>query len=100
MNRSLFLVTRFHESAWDHSKPLEQQPEWQAHADYMDALADEGFIVLGGPIVGTDDVLLIIRASSPEEIEKRLADDVWTRRGLLTTREIHPWQLRLGRLPG
>ena len=36
---------------YDLSRPLEEQSGWQGHADFMDELADAGFIVLGGPLV-------------------------------------------------
>ena len=34
---------------YDHGRPLEEQPGWEAHAAFMDALVDAGFVVLGGP---------------------------------------------------
>jgi hypothetical protein len=36
--------------AWDMAQDIEGQPEWTAHAEFMDALAGDGFIVLGGPV--------------------------------------------------
>lgn len=35
---------------WDHSRGRREQPGWSEHAAFMDALAEEGFVVLGGPI--------------------------------------------------
>jgi hypothetical protein len=64
----------------------------------MDDLHARGFAALVGPLEGTRDALLILRAASPAEIEDRLAADPWTRSGLLITRQISPWQLRLGSL--
>ena len=64
----------------------------------MNALAKEGFVVLGGPLEGTSDVLLIIRAGSPDEIRSRLAQDPWAIGDLLRIARITPWVLRLGSL--
>jgi hypothetical protein len=64
----------------------------------MNALHREGFVVLGGPLEGTPDVLLIARANDADEIRARLADDSWTRNGLLRLERIVPWTLRLGAL--
>ena len=50
---------------------------WRAHADFMNELVAEGFILLGGPLEGTRDVLLIVRAENEAEVEARLAPDVW-----------------------
>ena len=35
---------------WDHSRARREQAGWSEHAAFMDALAEEGFVVLGGPI--------------------------------------------------
>jgi len=64
----------------------------------MDALSAERFAALVGPLEGTRDALLILRASSASEIVERLAADPWTGNGLLITTQISPWQLRLGSL--
>ena len=94
----IFAVTRSLGSAWNYSLPLEQQDDWPAHADFMNALHAEGFVLLGGPLEGTSDVLLIIRASDANEIHVRLAADSWTAKDLLRIRQIVPWVVRLGSL--
>ena len=95
----LFAVIRTRGKAWQASLPLEAQSQWDTHARFMDALVREGFVVLGGPLEGTDDVLLIVRASSFDEIVDRLQGDPWTSTGLLRLQRIAPWRLRLGSLP-
>ena len=99
MNRGLFLVNEMHGPQYQSSKPLEEQEDWDAHAEFMDALAAEGFVPLGGPIVGTPDVLLIMRARDEAEIRNRLAADPWQKKDLLRIVSIKAWQLRLGKLP-
>ena len=72
--KHLFAVIRERGPAWDDSRPLlEQQDGWHAHAEFMDALAAEGFVLVAGPLEGTRSVLLIILA------------------------EVREWRLRLGR---
>ena len=94
----VFAVLRSRGPAWDDSKPLEGQIDWAAHAAFMDELFDQRFAALVGPLEGTRDALLILRASSESEIGDRLALDPWTWNGLLITKQISPWQLRLGSL--
>jgi uncharacterized protein YciI len=96
--RRVFAVLRSRGAAWDDSKPLEGQVHWDAHAAFMDDLFERGFAALVGPLEDTRDALLIVRASSPDEIVERLALDPWTTNGLLTTTQIRRWQLRLGTL--
>ncbi len=97
--RKLFVVIRTHGSAWQHDKPLEEQPGWAAHAAFMDALGEEGFVVLVGPMDGTDDALIIARAHNAQEIVTRMEADPWSPMDMLRTTRIAPWQLRIGSLP-
>ena len=94
----LFAVMRSRGLAWNHSLPLEQQADWPGHANFMNALHAEGFVLLGGPLEGTSDVLLIIRANDANEIHARLSADSWTGKDLLRIKQILPWTLRLGSL--
>ena len=94
--QQLFAVIRTRGPAWQDSRPLESQADWTPHASFMNALAKEGFVILGGPLEGTSDVLLVIRATSADEIRSRLAEDPWTGTDLLRITRIVPWTLRLG----
>ena len=97
--KELFAVILSHGTAWQASRSLEEQEDWEAHRSFMNALEKEGFVVLGGPLKGTDDVLLIFRATSSGEIVDRLSADPWHRRDLLRVSRVTPWDLRLGSLP-
>jgi uncharacterized protein YciI len=96
--KRLFAVTRTCGASWKPGHPLERQDEWTSHAAFMNALQAEGFVVLGGPLESTPDVLLIIRAKDAEEIRSRLAADSWSRNGLLLIKQIAPWTIRLGKI--
>jgi uncharacterized protein YciI len=95
----LFAVVRTQGEALRPSASLENQPNWEAHASFMNGLQQEGFVVLGGPLDDTPDVLLIVRAINADEIVERLAADPWTGQDLLRISRISPWTLRLGALP-
>lgn len=95
----LFAVIRRRTERWDKERPLEEQPAWRSHADFMNALEEDGFALLAGPLEdGRAEVLLILRAERAEQIEERLAGDPWTELGLLETVRVAPWTLRLGAL--
>ena len=98
MAGKLFAVIRTRGPRWNDDQPMERQEDWRSHADFMNALAANGFVVLGGPLMATRDVLLIVRAADEAEVEARLAEDRWTVKDLLRTRQISPWWLRLGSL--
>jgi uncharacterized protein YciI len=94
----VFAVLRSRGPAWDDSKPIEGQADWAGHAAFMNASHDQGFALLAGPLEGTRDALVVLRAASESEIAERLAADPWTRNGLLITKQISAWPLRLGSL--
>jgi uncharacterized protein YciI len=80
---------------WDWSRDLREQDGWDVHAEFMDSLVDDGFIVLGGPLAGDRDVLLAISARSEEAVRERLAHDNWHQSGMLKIRSIEPWTILL-----
>jgi uncharacterized protein YciI len=84
---------------WDWSKDLREQPGWAEHADFMDSLVDEGFIVLGGPLAGDREILHVISASSERTVRERLAHDDWSQNGMLTITSIEPWTILLDGRP-
>jgi hypothetical protein len=61
----------------------------------MSGLADDGFVVLGGPLGKGDTILLIVAAEDTDAVRARLAADPWSP-DLLVIRSIEPWQIRLG----
>src|SRR5260370_38699699 len=96
--KSLLAVVRARGPGWAPSGPVEGQPEWPAHGAVMNGLKAEGFVVLGGPLEGTSEVLLIVRAENDAEIRSRLAADPWSGNDLLRVVRTDPWTLRLGSL--
>jgi uncharacterized glyoxalase superfamily protein PhnB/uncharacterized protein YciI len=94
----LFAVIRTRGPRWQPSRPMESQAEWSAHAAFMDALAEEGVVILGGPLEATPDALVVVRADSAAEVRSRLSADPWTAMDLLRDTLVAPWTLRLGSL--
>jgi hypothetical protein len=94
----LFAVIRSRGPAWNAALPIDDQVEWPAHAAFMNGLVDQQFIAVGGPLEGTPDVLLVVRATDAAEIAERLAADPWVQNGLLRLKEVWPWWIRLGSL--
>lgn len=94
-----FVVIRERGPEWDWSVPMRRQAQWDAHAKFMDELADAGEILLGGPLGGEDDakrVLHVLSAPDAASIEQRLNEDPWTPARLVTV-SIEPFTILLGR---
>jgi len=69
-----YAVLRERGENWNARLPMRQQEQWEKHAAFMDALADDGFVILGGPLGdGEEKFLLIVAAESEQAIEVQLA---------------------------
>jgi uncharacterized protein YciI len=93
---SRFAVARRRGHAWDHARGMREQDAWPEHAEFMDALAEDGFVVLGGPLGDGERILLIVEAESESAIHDRLAADPWTPMGLLRVESVESWEVLLG----
>lgn len=92
-----YAVTRECGENWDARLPMREQEKWDEHARFMDALVDDGLVVLGGPLgEGEEQFLLIFNAESRQAIEARLAYDPWTPMGLLRVAKVERWEILLG----
>jgi hypothetical protein len=74
---------------------MRSQARWTEHAAFMNALATEGFVVLGGPLGSGEEVLLVIDAVSEDVVRRRLAADPWSESGLLEIDRVEPWTILL-----
>ena len=74
---------------------MREQDGWDEHARFMDGLAEEGFIVLGGPLEGDRETLHFVDAPSEEAVRARFAEDNWARNGMLTPQSIERWTILL-----
>ena len=97
-------VRRARGPAWNPALPMRSQAQWAEHAAFMNGLAAEGFIVLGGPLGSgelraDEDVLLVIDSASEDAVRARFAADPWTASGLLVIMRVEPWTVLL-RAPG
>lgn len=97
---SYFAVTRDAGPAWTAGKGAFEQPCADQHAAFMNALADEGIVLLAGPLAGSEHgrirVLLIVNADNDAVIHERLAADPWAQAQLLVTTSVEPWTLFVG----
>ena len=79
---------------YDLSKPLEEQSGWRDHADFMDGLVEDGFVVLGGPLDDEYRTVHVVDAASEEAVRERFAADPWSG-SHLEVASIDLWTIRL-----
>ena len=81
----------------DSLKGAREQPFWDEHVVFIDRLVEEGFILMGGPLV--DDAgmphgaLLIVEAEDENAVQEKLKSDPWFLRGILKLESIKRWQI-------
>jgi uncharacterized protein YciI len=82
--------------AWDHTRPRRDQRGWDAHAAYLDTLAEHGVVLLGGPVGGDDgpDAVLVIDAYDEAAVLALIAADPWAY-SVLTVVSVEPWSIWL-----
>jgi uncharacterized protein len=87
-----FLVKHVPGPGWDHSRLRREQDGWDEHAAFIDGLAAEGVIVLGGPVGPGDGdyALLVVDLDDEAAIRARLAADPWEDT-ILEIESIEPW---------
>ena len=73
---------------------LRQQEQYEEHMAFLDALADDGFVILGGTLGEREEqFLFIFAAENAGAVEARLADDPWTRLGIVRTVSVERWNI-------
>ena len=77
----------------DRSKDTREQPFWDEHAEFIDRLVAEGFILMGGPLVDEGGSLLIVSAENENEVREKLKNDPWRDQGILKLESIKRWQI-------
>jgi hypothetical protein len=61
----------------------------------MDGLVDTGFVLLGGPLEGDREVLLVVSASGADAIRDLLGADPWLQDGTLSIVSVERWTILL-----
>jgi uncharacterized protein YciI len=77
----------------DPSKGTREQPLWDEHAAFIDQLVDDGFILMGGPLVDEDGAMLIVNANDENEVREKLKDDPWYKQGILKLESVKRWEI-------
>jgi uncharacterized protein YciI len=82
-------------SRWNPDKPVREQPYWDDHARYMDALFETGALILGGPFADRTGALVVVTAESAEQVREMYRRDPWTERDVLVVADVKEWTIFL-----
>jgi uncharacterized protein YciI len=78
-------------SLWNPDKTAREQPFWDEHARFMDALFEEGLIILGGPFADRTGSLVIVAADNAAQVYEMYRSDPWTEQDVLVVADVKEW---------
>ncbi|UCH66546.1 MAG: hypothetical protein JSW63_05315 [Ignavibacterium sp.] len=80
---------------WGDTKEIEEQNYWNEHVKFVDNLFDKGKVVITGPIVDYDRIVIIYEAKDESEIRITFKDDPFLKNGILFLESVMEWKVRL-----
>jgi uncharacterized protein len=75
---------------WTSGLP-EEQPGWDAHAEYVDDLIARGVFIMGGPWSNTLGSLSIWEGMTAEEVRAIVQEDPFVLNGVVEVEDIADW---------
>ncbi|HKV58607.1 MAG TPA: YciI family protein [Ktedonobacteraceae bacterium] len=78
-------------NAWTAGKTSREQPYWTEHAAFMDALFEDGTVIMGGPFADYSSILVIIEASDENTVRELFKRDPFIVQGILHLSSVHEW---------
>lgn len=95
-----FVVQREAGPGWSPGRGALEQPGVAQHSAFMNDLAEAGFLLLAGPLAGSEEdrirALLVVDAADEADIHARLADDPWAGTETLRTVSVETWNVFVG----
>ena len=83
--------------AWG-SGPPEDQPGWEEHADFVDALIEKGTFVMGGPFSDYSGSVNLLEGLTAAEAAELLASDPFVENGVFVVDSIRDWTVYVDEL--
>ena len=83
--------------AWG-SGPPEDQPGWDAHADFVDLLIADGTFVMGGPLSDHSGSVNLLEGLTAAEAADLLTADPFVRNGVFVVDSIRDWTVYVDEL--
>jgi len=81
---------------WDAPDAKEKRPRQLAsHIKYWSDWVAAGRVVIAGPMLDSAGSVMIMRAESREEVDRKMRDDPFVREGIFARSEVHPFRKTL-----
>lgn len=92
---TVWVVRNVRGGPYDFSRDMREQQQWKEHAAFMNALVDDGVVLIGGPLEGGVETLLLCSAPTEDALRRRLGQDPWVRSGMLTAKSVEQMTVAL-----
>ena len=83
--------------AWE-SGPPEDQPGWDAHADWVDALIESGTFVMGGPLSDYSGSVSLLEGLTAAEAKELVLTDPFVANGVFELDSVRDWTVYVDEL--
>ena len=75
------------------SGSVREQPDWDAHAEFVDALIERGTFVMGGPFSDNSGSMSLLEGIDADKARRILEDDPFMKNGVFVLEEIREWNV-------
>jgi uncharacterized protein YciI len=82
---------------WE-SGPPEDQPGWAAHADWVDALIENGTFVMGGPLTDNSGSVSLLEGLPAAEAKELVLTDPFVVNGVFELDSVRDWTVYVDEL--
>ncbi|MDP9231241.1 MAG: YciI family protein [Actinomycetota bacterium] len=86
-------MVRFRAGPTWSSGSVREQPDWDAHAEFVDALIERGTFVMGGPFSDNSGSMSLLEGIDADEARRILEDDPFMKNGVFVLEEIREWDV-------
>src|SRR5919205_1872886 len=73
------------------SGSVREQPGWDAHAEFIDRLVDDGTMVMGGSFADNSGSMILLEGVDAAEAAELVADDPFLHNGVFVLDSIREW---------
>ena len=78
--------------------PPEDQPDWDAHADFVDDLVARGTFVMGGPFRDNSGSVVLLEGVDAAEARQLLEADPFVQNGVFVFDDVRDWTVYVDEL--
>jgi uncharacterized protein YciI len=80
------------------SGPPEDQPGWDAHAEFVDALVEAGTFVMGGPFSDNSGTMVLLEGLTRDEAQILMNTDPFVENGVFVVDDVRAWTVYVDQL--